>query len=50
MESAMKEKPATEKKKLDDFKQAERGLTQPANREQAQGEEPQSPGQPAGGE
>ena len=46
----MKEKPAAEKKKPEDFKQDERGQTQPANREQAQGEEHQSPVQPAGGE
>jgi hypothetical protein len=32
MESAMKEKPAAEKKKPEDFKQVERGQTQPANR------------------
>jgi hypothetical protein len=29
----MKEKPAAEKKKPEDFKQDERGQTQPANRE-----------------
>jgi hypothetical protein len=45
----METKP-TEKKKPEDFRLDERGQTQPANKEQAQKGEPQSPGQPAGGE
>ena len=35
----MKEKPPAEKKKPENFKQDERGQTQPANREQALREE-----------
>ena len=49
-ESAMEKKPVTRKKKPEDFVQDERGQTQPADKEQAQSGEPQSPGQPAGGE
>ncbi|HLQ90409.1 MAG TPA: hypothetical protein VK148_10265 [Xanthobacteraceae bacterium] len=46
----MEKKPVAGKKKPEDFERDERGQTQPADKEQAQKEEPQSPGQPAGGE
>jgi len=50
MEKVMEKKPVAGKKKPEDFGRDERGQTQPADKEQAQKEEPQSPGQPAGGE
>jgi hypothetical protein len=51
MERVMEKKPVTEKKTPEYFRQDERGQRQPADKEQAAQEgEPQSPGQPAGGE